>query len=88
MIKRECSSTSNYVEQNILNKAKLAGLPSELWPMQQRALSNGVLNFSLQSWGLAAPTGTGKTSIAQLILISFLKSTLTRKLSILFLVEH
>lgn len=79
MFLRERSSTANYVNQDIFNKSKTAGLPSELWPMQQKALSNGVLDFSLQSWGLAAPTGTGKTSIAQLILISFFEKYPNKK---------
>lgn len=79
MLLRERSSTANYVEQNILNKAKAVGLPSELWPMQQKALASGVLDFSLESWGLAAPTGTGKTSIAQLLLISFFEKYPSQK---------
>lgn len=71
MVVREASSTARFVDPLILAKAKSAGLPSELWPMQQLALNDGVLDFAYQSWGLSAPTGTGKTSIAQLILISF-----------------
>lgn len=76
---REKSALTNHVDRNVLRKAKVSGLPAELWPMQQKALSNGVLEFSHQSWGLAAPTGTGKTSIAQLLLISFFEKYPSKK---------
>ena len=47
-------------------------IPSELWPAQLDALKHGMLNPSFTSFGLAAPTGTGKTASTRVLLADFL----------------
>ena len=48
------------------------GVPTELWPAQVTALEHGMLNHSVISFGLASPTGTGKTASTRLLLTDFL----------------
>lgn len=47
-------------------------VPSELWPAQKIALQNGLLKKELKSFGLASPTGTGKTASARILIADFL----------------
>ena len=65
------SSIFRYVSEGQHEQLKEAKLPSELWPVQQAAIDGGLLKDNYVNWGLAAPTGTGKTSIAQLLLLDF-----------------
>lgn len=48
------------------------GVPSELWPSQIAALERGILDQNATSFGLASPTGTGKTASTRLLLTHFL----------------
>lgn len=48
------------------------GVPSELWPSQRAALDEGILSHDIVSFGLASPTGTGKTASTRLLLLDFL----------------
>lgn len=43
-------------------------LPLELWPVQRRAIEAGLLASTTVSYGLAAPTGTGKTSLTRALI--------------------
>lgn len=45
------------------------GFPAELWATQQDAIRAGLLDPSIDSWGLAAPTGTGKTFLTRLLIL-------------------
>src|SRR5215213_6247482 len=45
--------------------------PVELWPAQKAAIEGGLLRDSVTSFGLAAPTGTGKTALTVLLLADF-----------------
>ncbi len=65
------SSISRFISKGIVPDIVKAGLPAELWPVQQYAIKGGMLSEEFKSWGLASPTGTGKTSLAQLLLIDF-----------------
>ena len=49
-------------------------VPSELWPAQLSALRNGLLDPLITSFGLAAPTGTGKTASTRILLADHLTS--------------
>src|SRR5262249_44653055 len=42
--------------------------PIELWPAQAAALNAGLLNHSIQSFGFASPTGTGKTALTRILI--------------------
>lgn len=48
------------------------GFPSELLPAQQAAIDGGLLNSAIPSWGFAAPTGSGKTYLARLLIADLL----------------
>ncbi|ATB48421.1 DEAD/DEAH box helicase [Corallococcus macrosporus] len=52
---------------------KVLGMPVDLWPSQQAAINAGVLSDSIRGFGLAAPTGTGKTALMRILLADFLK---------------
>ena len=58
------------VAPSILRKI---GVPSELWPSQRIALEQGILDEDITSFGLASPTGTGKTASTRLLLTHFLE---------------
>lgn len=47
-------------------------VPSELWPAQLEALKHGMLDTNVTAFGLAAPTGTGKTASTRILLADFL----------------
>lgn len=61
-------SGNSYLHEKIL---KLIGAPAELWPVQRVAIDSGLLRDQLLSFGLAAPTGTGKTALTLLLLTEF-----------------
>lgn len=65
------SVLSNYssLPQELLRKI---GVPSELWPSQVAALERGILDRNVTSFGLASPTGTGKTASTRILLTDFL----------------
>lgn len=46
-------------------------MPSELWPVQRAALELGLLDPRVKSFGLAAPTGTGKTALTKVLLADY-----------------
>lgn len=48
-------------------------LPLELWPAQVTAIESGLLSQSNRSFGFAAPTGTGKTSLTRLLIADCLE---------------
>lgn len=65
------ASVSNYVPKQILDNLKKSKMPSELWESQIAAVNGGLISNEYDSWGLATPTGTGKTALAQILLILF-----------------
>lgn len=56
------------------------GTPSEFWPVQAEAISKGLLELEKKSYGLAAPTGTGKTSLSKILIADFLKKAKNSKI--------
>jgi superfamily II DNA/RNA helicase len=54
-------------------------LPAEMWPVQRRAMEEGLLSPSILSFGLSAPTGTGKTALMRLLIADFLEKNPTKK---------
>lgn len=61
------------------NIARTISLPAELWPVQRIALESGLLADQIQSFGIAAPTGTGKTAITRLLLADYFAKHPDRK---------
>lgn len=55
------------------------GVPLEFWPVQKQAVEEGLLAGNVISYGLAAPTGTGKTSLAKILIAATIKSQPTKK---------
>lgn len=47
--------------------------PVELWSAQAFALKEGLLDPELRSFGFAAPTGTGKTALARILIANALR---------------
>jgi superfamily II DNA/RNA helicase len=54
-------------------------LPAEMWPVQRRAIEEGLLSPRILSFGLASPTGTGKTALMRLLIADFLEKNPTKK---------
>lgn len=65
--KRLDFSTKSNVSDDLFPKLKSIRFPVELWPAQVNAVKNGMLNSEYDSWGLASPTGTGKTFLTRLL---------------------
>ncbi|MBZ5532163.1 MAG: DEAD/DEAH box helicase [Acidobacteriia bacterium] len=70
---RARSSTRKSVDPELFKALQQTKFPVELWPTQLAALEGGILDQSIESWGLAAPTGTGKTFLTQLLIINTLQ---------------
>ena len=70
---RANSGTRSRVDDELFTSLKRSLFPSELWPAQIQALDGGLLDQAIESWGLAAPTGTGKTFLTQLLIIDTLR---------------
>lgn len=54
-------------------------LPAEMWPVQRRAIEEGLLSSQILSFGLASPTGTGKTALMRLLIADFLEKNPGKK---------
>lgn len=53
--------------------------PLELWPAQLEALRAGLLDSRFQSFGFAAPTGTGKTALTRILIADALNENPKQK---------
>jgi replicative superfamily II helicase len=53
--------------------------PVELWPAQIEALNGGLLDSRIKSFGFAAPTGTGKTALARVVIADEIMKDPSRK---------
>ena len=69
-------SQSPNLNAEVLRKVRA---PVELWPAQKAAIDRGLLRDQITSFGLAAPTGTGKTALTTLLLAEFFEKHPTRK---------
>ena len=68
-------STRSNIEPALFIQAQQIGFPAELWSNQAEAIKAGLLDEKYDSWGFAAPTGTGKTFLARLLILSTLSAT-------------
>lgn len=62
------------VSAELFDLIRRFSFPTELFPAQITALKNGLLDTTINSWGFAAPTGTGKTFVARLLILDYLRS--------------
>lgn len=56
-------------------------LPLELWPVQQEAINTGLFEPEIINYGLAAPTGTGKTALTRALIADSLQRDRERKIA-------
>lgn len=77
----EASTSKAISEQSTVSivSARKLSLPLELWPAQQSAIRSGLLNQEFQSFGFAAPTGTGKTALTRLVIADVLSKSPDKK---------
>jgi superfamily II DNA/RNA helicase len=73
ILKRLRLSTRANVNSELFNLLKAVQFPAELWSTQVKAIQGGLLETNHDSWGFAAPTGTGKTFLARLLILEHLR---------------
>lgn len=66
--KRICFATRTNVDDELFNHLKEIEFPPELWSTQIKAIEGGLIDNNYDSWGFAAPTGTGKTFLTRLLI--------------------
>ena len=62
------TATRSLVEGDLLDALTRVSFPSDLWSAQTEAIRNGILSDKVRSWGMAAPTGTGKSFLTQVLI--------------------
>src|SRR5690606_32223947 len=67
--KRLESATRSLVRGELFERAIDIGFPPELWRSQVAAIKGGIIDTKFDSWGFAAPTGTGKTFLTRLLIL-------------------
>lgn len=76
--RRAIRATRLHIPPDLLDAAAAAQTPVELWPLQVQLLDQGLLTDQT-SWGVAAPTGTGKSFLARLIVLGALGASPGKK---------
>ena len=66
--RRLAVATRTKVPDEVVEALRRVSFPSELWAAQVEALEAGMLSDDLRSWGIAAPTGTGKSFLTQVLI--------------------
>ncbi len=70
---RQQTATRALVDDSLYRSLFGIQFPPELWPAQAEAVRGGLLDEATDSWGLAAPTGTGKTFLARMLILNTLR---------------
>ncbi len=78
--KRISYATRNNVSDALFEELEKIKFPAELWRAQVSALNGGLLNRDFDSWGFAAPTGSGKTFLTRLLITQTLKEDPSTKI--------
>jgi superfamily II DNA/RNA helicase len=78
--RRAGTATRLRTSPELLASLRLIGFPPELWAAQAQALDDGLLNHDRDAWGFAAPTGTGKTFLARMLILDVLQQDSSRKI--------
>jgi len=68
------NATRSNIDADLFEWLKAINFPVELWKAQVQAIHGGLLESKHDSWGLASPTGTGKTFLTRLLIVSTLKA--------------
>lgn len=71
--RRMARATRNHVESLLFEELQVIQFPSELWYAQEVAITGGLIDEAYDSFGLAAPTGTGKSFLARLLIVEALR---------------
>jgi hypothetical protein len=71
--KRLNFATRRNVSDLLFSQLERVEFPAELWRTQLKALHGGLIDPNYDSWGFAAPTGSGKTFLARLLIIQALQ---------------
>ncbi|MCY3814372.1 MAG: DEAD/DEAH box helicase [Gammaproteobacteria bacterium] len=66
--KRLETATRANVRDDLLEALRRTSFPSELWAAQTDALASGMLSDDVRSWGMSAPTGTGKSFLTEVLI--------------------
>jgi hypothetical protein len=70
VVRRRASRTTHRLTPSrLLDALRAIGFPPEVWDTQAKALDAGLLDTERDAWSLAAPTGTGKTFLARLLVL-------------------
>jgi hypothetical protein len=77
--RRRQRATRVQVPEPLMPTLEDAGFPPELWEAQVQAISSGLLDPAFDAWAFAAPTGTGKTFLARLLILDALRRQPTAK---------
>ena len=72
--KRASHATRRVVSRKLFSELQFINFPAELWGSQIQAINSGMLNSQYDSWGLAAPTGTGKTFLTRVLILDRLST--------------
>ena len=70
--RRADAATRTHVPPPLFESLQRIQFPTELWAAQSAAIKGGLLDPARDSWGLAAPTGTGKSFISRLLILDTL----------------
>ena len=81
LLRRKSSSLSFFSDKYRLSNSALRAIeaPAEFWPVQVKALDGGLLGPNVNSFGLAAPTGTGKTALTRVLIAEFMENNPDKK---------
>lgn len=77
--RRIAVATRSRLDTELTEELRRTKFPAELWPTQIAAIDGGLLDSNIPSWGLAAPTGTGKTFISHLLILNTLRKQPDKK---------
>ena len=66
------AATRSILGSALLDALRTFSFPVELWLAQSEAISHGLLSDEIRSWGMAAPTGTGKSFLTQVLITDVL----------------
>jgi superfamily II DNA/RNA helicase len=80
IVKRRANAATRVnVDRNLFESLRKISFPTELWSSQSAAIHGGLIDSKYDSWGLAAPTGTGKSFVARLLIVDALSKSSGKK---------
>ncbi len=77
--RRAKAATRANVDKDLFETLRKISFPTELWSSQAAAIHGGLIDPNYDSWGLAAPTGTGKSFVARLLIVDTLSKNNGKK---------